>query len=186
MAAITRIFDLLVHSQETFQKDDLVCGKFNGAWRKYSTNEFIDLVNQVSRGLIAMGISKNDKVAIMSPNRPEWNICDFGIMQIGATQVPMYPTLSENDIRFILTDADIHVIFVSDNALYEKLNKVRVGLPDVKIFLFDEVAGIPTWNEVLELGKQNNAIDIYENYFQNLEADVVEEAPFAKTINIYR
>ena len=160
MATITRIFDLLVHSQETFQKDDLVSGKFNGSWRKYSTNEFIDLVNQVSRGLIAMGISKNDKVAIMSPNRPEWNICDFGIMQIGATQVPMYPTLSDNDIRFILTDADIHVIFVSDNALYEKLNKVRVGLPDVKIFLFDKVAGIPNWNEVLELGKQNSTIDL--------------------------
>ena len=160
MAAITRVFDLLARARENFQKDDLVCGKFNGTWKKYATSQFLDLVDQLSTGLLAMGVTKNDKVAVMSPNRPEWNICDFGIMQIGATQVPMYPTLSENDIRFILTDADIHLIFVSDLVLYEKLNRVRVGLPDVKLYLFDKVDGTPNWMEVCELGKKNNAIDL--------------------------
>lgn len=160
MAAITRVFDLLVHSKENFQKDDLVCGKFNGAWKKYSTNEFLELVDHVSRGLISIGISKNDKVAVMSPNRPEWNICDFGIMQTGATQVPMYPTLSENDIRFILADADIHIIFISDRLLYEKVNKVIVGLPEIKLYLFDKEDGISSWDEVCELGRKNSAIDL--------------------------
>ena len=160
MATITRVFDLLPNAKEKFQIDNLVCGKYKGSWKNYSTNQFISLVDDVSRGLISIGVAKDDKVAIMSPNRPEWNICDFGIMQIGATQVPMYPTLSENDIRFILTDADIHVIFVSDQVLYDRLNKVRAGLPDVKIYLFDELDGIANWKEVCELGAQNSAIDL--------------------------
>ena len=125
MAEITRVFDLLQLSVEKYQKDDMVAAKQNGHWEKYSTKRFVGLVNQVSTGLIASGIKKDDKIAIMSPNRPEWNICDFGIMQIGATQVPMYPTLAENDIKFILRDAEVKIVFVSDSILYEKLNSVR-------------------------------------------------------------
>jgi long-chain acyl-CoA synthetase len=112
-------------------------------------------------GLIASGIKKDDKVAIMSPNRPEWNICDFGIMQIGATQVPMYPTLSENDIKFILRDADVKIVFVSELALYEKLNNVRKtdGL-DFKIFSFDSIEGVPHLQELIEIGERAEPVDL--------------------------
>ena len=82
MAQITRVFDLLKLSREKFSKEDIVAAKRDGEWIKYSTEHFIGQVNAVSRGLIAKGIKKNDKVAIMSPNRPEWNICEFGIMQM--------------------------------------------------------------------------------------------------------
>lgn len=161
MAEITRVFDLLQLSVEKYQKDDMVAAKQNGHWEKYSTERFVGLVNQVSTGLIASGIKKDDKIAIMSPNRPEWNICDFGIMQIGATQVPMYPTLAENDIKFILRDAEVKIVFVSDSILYEKLNSVRKKEKlDLKIFSFDKIEGVPYWMELSELADRSEPIDL--------------------------
>ena len=162
--AVTRIFDLLEHCRSNFPKGDMVAGKQDGAWRRYSTDEFLGLADSVSRGLLSIGIQKDDKVAIMSANRPEWNICDFGIMQIGAAQVPMYPTLAENDIRYILRDAGVKVAFVSDQVLYEKLNKARITLQsDLKIFSFDDVPGAAAWQELIDAGKQNQQLDLQEH-----------------------
>lgn len=171
MAEITRVFDLLNLSLEKFKKEDIVVSKKNGEWVKYSTQEFVNEANYVSRGLISKGIKKDDKVAIMSPNRPEWNICDFGIMQIGATQVPMYPTLAENDIKFIAKDADIKLVFVSDKVLYDKLNKVRSrDNANFEIFSFDFIEGVPNWNEIVKLGKQNTSINL-EEYRNQIKPD---------------
>jgi long-chain acyl-CoA synthetase len=155
MAEITRVFDLLEYSLEKYPKEDMVAAKQNGIWNKYSTEKFVAQVNSVSQGLIASGIEKDNKVAIMSANRPEWNICDFAIMQIGATQVPMYPTLSESDIKFILRDADVKIVFVSELALYEKLNNVRIteGI-DFKIFSFDNIENVPHWQDLIAIGER--------------------------------
>jgi long-chain acyl-CoA synthetase len=161
MAEITRVFDLLKYCLENHPQEDMVAAKQNGTWNKYSTEKFVAQVNSVSLGLIASGIKKDDKIAIMSPNRPEWNICDFGIMQIGATQVPMYPTLAENDIKFILRDADVKIVFVSELVLYEKLNNVRKtdGL-DFKIFSFDSIEGVPHLKELIEIGEGAEPVDL--------------------------
>ena len=161
MNSISRVFDLLGHMEEKHPSGTVVASKKNGKWVHYTTKNFIQNVNDVSRGLIALGIYKDDKVAIMSANRPEWNFCDFGIMQIGATQVPMYPTLADNDIKFILKDAGIKIAFVSDKLLFDKLNKVKLeSYPDLKIYTFEEVEGASNWNEVLTLGKINSEIDL--------------------------
>jgi long-chain acyl-CoA synthetase len=171
MAEITRIFDLLQVSKEKFSKEDMVAAKLDGIWIKTSTEDFISQVDSVSRGLLAKGIQKADKVAVMAPNRPEWNICDFGIMQIGATQVPMYPTLAVNDIKFIVRDADIKIVFVSDRAIYDKINEVKIADgSDVQIYSFDKLDGIPHWLELIEAGKQNQTIDI-EDYRKEIGPD---------------
>ena len=171
MAEITRVFDLLKLSLDKFNKEDIVASKRNGEWVKYSTQEFVDEVNSISRGLISKGIKKGDKVAIMSPNRPEWNICDFGIMQMGATQVPMYPTLAENDIKFIIKDADIKLVFVSDKALFDKLNTVQTrDNASFEIFSFDPIEGTPNWKEIVSTGNQNSSIDL-EEYRKEIKPD---------------
>lgn len=151
MEEITRVFDLLEHSLNHHRKDDMVAAKRDGVWVKYATEAFVEQVNLLSLGLIARGIRKDNKVAIMSANRPEWNICDFAIMQIGATQVPMYPTLAENDIKFIIRDAEVKIVFVSDLSLYNKLNKVRTeeDIP-FEIFSFDRIEGVPYWEDLLK------------------------------------
>lgn len=161
MDTINRVFDLLAYNQNRYNSEDALAAKVDGKWVKHSSTNFIQTVDEVSRGLLKLGIKKNDKVAVMSPNRPEWNFTDFGIMQIGATQVPMYPTLSENDIKFILNDAEVKIVFVSDQFLYNKINKVKVesGL-NLSIYTFDKVADLPNWVEVQNLGKQNANIDL--------------------------
>jgi long-chain acyl-CoA synthetase len=171
MGEITRVFDLLTHSLENHRKDDMVAAKRDGSWVKYSTESFIEQVNLLSLGLIARGIKKDSKVAIMSPNRPEWNICDFGIMQIGAAQVPMYPTLAESDIKFIIRDADVKIVFVSDLSLYNKLNKVRTE-EDIafEIFSFDRIDGVPHWSDILKSGADAQFQDL-DAYRQAISPD---------------
>ncbi|RZL14546.1 MAG: long-chain fatty acid--CoA ligase, partial [Pedobacter sp.] len=95
--AITRVFDLLQYNLEKFPKDEFVSGKITGQWLHFSTKAFCDAVNALSKGLIDIGVGKESRVAVMSHNRPEWNISDFAIMQLGAYQVPLYPTLAEHD-----------------------------------------------------------------------------------------
>jgi long-chain acyl-CoA synthetase len=161
MSTINRVFDLLLHSKNKYQVNDILASKVNGEWVKYSIDDFINTANEISRGLISLDIKKDDKVAIMSPNRPEWNFCDFGIMQIGATQVPMYPTLAENDIRFILNDAEIKIIFVSDLELYQKVNVIKTEANlNLKIYTFDQVDGVEHWSVVQKLGQQHSGIDL--------------------------
>jgi long-chain acyl-CoA synthetase len=154
--AITRVFDLLPYNLEKFPKADMLAYKHDGVWAKYASQEVTDTINKVSYGLLELGIVKDDKIAIMSANRPEWNFCDFGIMQIGATQVPMYPTLSDTDIEFILKDAEVKMIFVSDKDIYNKINSIKTkAAPDLIIYTFDEVKGAKHWTEVVELGAKN-------------------------------
>lgn len=161
MSALTRVHDLLPHLQKNFKGDVLLAAKKEGKWTTYSAPAFIELIDETSRGLIASGIQKGDKVAIMSPNRPEWNICDFAIMQIGATQVPMYPTLSNQDIRFILKDAGIRLVFVAGQDLVDKLQQIKSeeGL-ELEIYSFNENESVPYWKALIEVGKNHPPIDL--------------------------
>jgi len=119
----TRTFDILTRIQDKFaDKTDVVAGKENGKWRKYNIQEYIDNCNWVSYALLSLGIKKGDKVAIISNNRPEWNFADFGISQIGAIGVPIYPTISSEEYTYILAHAEPKIIFISDKSLYEKSN----------------------------------------------------------------
>lgn len=171
METTNRVFDLLKFNKEKYNSRDILASKVKGNWEKYSIDDFISYADDVSRGLLKLGIKKDDKVAIMSPNRPEWNFCDFGIMQIGAAQVPMYPTLSEKDINFILKDAEVKLIFVADKALLEKIEKVKREFSlDLSIYSFDKVDGVAHWTDVQKLGKQNSSLDL-EPHKSAIKAD---------------
>lgn len=158
---ITRVFDLLPYNLETYPQTDMLACKHGQSWKKYGSQEVRIIVDQLSCGLLSLGIKKGDKVAIMSANCPEWNFCDFAIMQIGATQVPMYPTLPEADIRFILKDASVKIIFVSTKELYVKLLKARTDLQaDLEIYTFDNLTDASHWSEVVEAGKKDAHVDL--------------------------
>ena len=109
---ITRLFDLLPNYKEVNpnQPTALAC-KRQGKWIHYSIDDYIEQVNYVSAGLLSLGVKKDDKIAIISSNRPEYNILDMGIMQIGAVPVPIYPTISESDYQYILNHAEITYVF---------------------------------------------------------------------------
>ncbi|MDF7814615.1 long-chain fatty acid--CoA ligase [Hymenobacter sp. YC55] len=159
---IRRTFDILPHLQQEYNKPDCFASKINGEWTPMSTDEVAAQVNLVSLGLLQLGIGKNDKVAIIAMNRPEWMLADFAISQLGATSVPMYPSITVEDYKYIFTDAGVKAIFVSDQKLLDKVREATQGLniPAENVFSFDKLPGARHFSELLELGKKGNPADL--------------------------
>lgn len=119
---VKRLFDVLHYQKENYPQQVAMATIKDGNWWKISTDELINLSNNMSLGLLKLGIQKGDKVAVVTTaNRTEWNICDQGIGQIGAINVPLYPTISEKDYEYILNHAEAKICIVSDAKLYEKV-----------------------------------------------------------------
>jgi long-chain acyl-CoA synthetase len=163
MIKITRLFDFPYHQLENYNKPDALVTKQDGVWVKTSTQEYINKANAVSRALLRMGIRKNDKIAIISSNnRTEWHIMDTGILQTGAQNVPIYPTITEEDYQYILNHSEAMYVFVSDIEVFNKVNNIRANVPSLKeIFSFNKIEGCKNWNEVLQLGEDtSNQADV--------------------------
>jgi len=159
---VRRSFDILTNQLDKFPKPDALAAKINGQYQPLSSQQVQDQANLVSLGLLKLGLKKDDKVAIISMNRPEWLLADFGIAQIGGTSVPMYPSITVEDYKYIFTDAGVRAVFVSDKHLYDKVKEATAGL-DIQaenVFTFDKVAGARHFSELLELGKQGNPADL--------------------------
>ena len=125
---VKRIFDLLSNYVEKFPNQAVaLAGKKNGEWRKYGIQEYIECVDKLSYAFIELGIRKEDKVAMILNNRPEWNMIDMAINQVGAISVPIYPTISEEDYRFILKDCEAKMVITDGLAV---MNKITNVLPD--------------------------------------------------------
>ena len=107
MQNVTRLFDFPYHQLEKYPLDKALVTKYDGKWVATSTQEYIDKANAISRGLLRMGVKPNDKIAVISmTNRSEWSILDVGILQIGAQNVPIYPTISEEDYEYVLNHSE--------------------------------------------------------------------------------
>ena len=151
---ITRTFDILPHALQNHPFDDCLAAKENGKWKKYSTQEFSDKVNQMSNALIELGVKPGDKIASINNNRPEWNILNYAVSQVGAILCPMYPTISSKDYVFIFNHSEVAFVFVSDKEILDKVLKAKESSPEIKdIFTFDQIEGAKHWTEVLNLGK---------------------------------
>ena len=157
MEDVTRLFDILPHYAESFKpKDDVLAGKDNGNWIKYSIKDYISHADNISYGLLQLGIKPGDNVATISGSRPEWNLVDMGIQQAGAIHVPIYPTISENDYKYILEHADVKVIFVSGRDTYRKIEHLVPELKGViAVYAFKETEGVKHLDELIKLGKSN-------------------------------
>ncbi len=165
MSEITRLFDFPYYQLKNHPLSDALVTKHNGTWEKTSTQEYINKANAVSRALLKLGVQKNQKIGIISStNRTEWNIMDVGILQTGAQNVPIYPTISETDYQFILNHSESVYCFVSDKEVFDKLNAVKHNISTLKeIYSFDEIPGCKNWKELLELGAdQSNQNEVEE------------------------
>jgi long-chain acyl-CoA synthetase len=146
----TRLFDFYDYQLKHFPKEDALAGKVNGKWEKYSTQEVIDTANALSTGLMEKGIKPGDKIAIISNNRPEWVITDLAILQIGAINVPIYPTISDDDYAFIFNDSEVKIVFVSDDELLEKAELAKGKSPSVEaIYAFEDLKKTESWKTLL-------------------------------------
>lgn len=153
----TRLFECLDYQLEKNPLPDMFAAKEGGSWKKYSTSEVNDLVNQLATGLMELGISANDmsvegrdKVAIISKNRPEWLMVDLAVQKIGGTLAPIYPTINVNELEFILKDSQAKVIFVNDEELFLKVKSIKDHVPSLRhIFTFEHVPNAVYWKDCL-------------------------------------
>jgi long-chain acyl-CoA synthetase len=153
MKPITRLFDFAYYQLETHNLDAALVSKKEGEWIKTSSKEYIDKANALSRALLKMGVQKDDKIAVISTtNRTEWCIVDVGVLQVGAQNIPIYPTISSDDYEYVLNHSEAVYCFVSDQEVYDKVLKVKGNTKLKNVFSFDEIEGCEHYSTLLELG----------------------------------
>lgn len=159
---VSRLFDFAYYAQETYNLDKTFVSKYAGTWIPTSGDDYIKNANAFSRGLLRLGVKPNDKIAVISTNnRTEWNIVDIGILQLGAQNVPIYPTISKEDYEYILNHSEAVYCFASDQMIVDKLNQIKKNTQLKEVFTFDDIKGERSWKEVLELGKdQSNQSEV--------------------------
>ena len=155
---VTRIFDLLPRYKQVFKsKEDALSGKEDGKWVKYSIDQYIGAANNISYAFLKLGIKKGDKIATITSNRPEWNFLDMGILQTGAIHVPIYPTISESDYKYILKHAEVKFVFVAGKELLGKINHILPEIPSLEgVYTFRKTDGAKYLGEMIEMGKSNS------------------------------
>ncbi|OUS01953.1 long-chain fatty acid--CoA ligase [Flavobacteriales bacterium 33_180_T64] len=157
MTEITRLFDFPYYQLEVHNLDAALVTKYDGKWVKTSTKEYLDKANAVSRALLKLGIQKNDKIAVISStNRTEWNIMDIGILQTGAQNIPIYPTICAEDYEYVLNHSDSIYCFVSDAEVLEKVRKVQANTKIKEVYSFDHIEGCKHYSELFTLGEDES------------------------------
>lgn len=159
-----RLFDFLYHQQDHFPQDKMICRKKGKEWSYRSTQETIQVVNQLSTGLINLGIQKGDKIAIVvEQNRPEWLIVDLAVQQTGAILVPVYPTISEQDYAYIFKEAEVKICFTDAGELLDKMVRLQKKLDSFEqVYCLDPGPKAPFWEDLLTKVQQK-VLDEHKN-----------------------
>ncbi len=171
--SVTRLFDLLdVYRDKYPSKSDALLKRKAGKWHAYSSTDYIGYSKAISLGLLSLGVGKGVKVATIMLNSPEWNFFDMGIMQVGAVQVPIYPTVSDDNYCYILNDSNAEYLIVSNSAVYNRVKNICSGIASLKgIYSIEKVKGIKHWQELLELGMNHPNPDLLEEIKAGIQPD---------------
>ena len=173
MDGVTRIFDLLeLYRGKYAAREAVFAGKHGETWQNISAADYSRISDQVSSALLALGVTKGTKVATIMNNCPEWNFLDMGLMQIGAVQVPIYPTICNDHFAYIFDHADIEYVFLYDENIYHCLSRILPDFPAIKeVFSIRKIEGVKHWNQFLALGKEQTNTDKIRSISQQIQAD---------------
>ncbi|MDR2835851.1 MAG: long-chain fatty acid--CoA ligase [Bacteroidales bacterium] len=154
---ITRLFDILTKYEADYPNLKVaLSGKQNGQWVEYSPQQYIEIANNLSYAFIKLGIEVGDKIAIISGNRPEWNMIDMAIMQIGAISVPIYPTISEKDYDFIFNNCEAKIAVIEGSEVTHKIQNILPNTPNLKhVYTFVNRDVFSYLEQLTDLGKEN-------------------------------
>jgi long-chain acyl-CoA synthetase len=134
-----------------------VRAKRDGNWIELSYRELADRVQDLSLGLLELGVRPGDRVAILSENRPEWAIADYACLTARCTDVPIYPTLPTKQVEYNLCDSGAVAIFVSTRRQLEKVQELRLRVPGLRhVIAFEEDAmgsGVVSLDQVCARGR---------------------------------
>ena len=172
MTNISRLFDFPYYQLETHNLDAALVSKKDGEWIETSTKEYLDKANALSRALLKLGVQKDDKIAVISTtNRTEWCIVDIGVLQVGAQNIPIYPTISSEDYEYVLNHSGATYCFVSDEEVLRKVLKVKANTQLKEVYCFDEIQDCKNYKELLDLGKDTSN----QNDVETRKSEVVED-----------
>ncbi len=157
MESVKRLFDILAfHQAHYLPKEDVLAGKEDGKWKKYSIDQYISIVDDLSYGFLKLGVKRGDNIATITPNRPEWNFVDMALLQIGAVHVPIYPTISESDYKYILAHAEIKIVFINGQDIYRKIEHIVPEISSIQgVYSFKDCTGVTHYTEIIKAGREN-------------------------------
>ena len=153
---VRTIADLPFHVMGRFQKPLMIGQARGGAIQGMSSKEVFERVRDLSLGLSAIGLSRRDRIAVISESRPEWMLTDLAVVTAGAVTVPVYPTLSAAQARYILQDCGARIAVVSTRAQLEKIQEVRHQLPSLEAVVVMEAESGTSSPSVLTLDELAN------------------------------
>jgi long-chain acyl-CoA synthetase len=153
MIDISRTFDILSYNEKHQPLDKALSIKRNGQWESFSTKEYRQKVNQISYALMEMGFKKGDKIATVISNAPEWNFIDFGISQLGAVHVGIYPTISVIEYEHILSHSEAKLLIVSSKELFDKINPIAQKTESIReVISIEKIGGVKNYEDLLKVG----------------------------------
>jgi long-chain acyl-CoA synthetase len=155
---IKRVFDILDKLKVYAPKNDIINAKentsFGKKWVSYSVDDFVNNANYVSQALLQLGLEQGEKIAIMAGNMPNWNFVDYGSQQVNMPTAPIFPTISNDDLKFILNHCEAKIIFISDKVCLQKIETIKNELQFLKhIVSFSSLEGTTSFSELILLGK---------------------------------
>lgn len=151
-----RLFDIVVNQANIRPNSAMLGYKDGGTWHTLSCKEVLTLSEQFADGLISLGV-KNDileveqqeKIALVSPNRPEWVITDLAVQQTGGILTPIYPTISPTEFAYILNEAEVEKIIFADLEMYERFKEAIPNIPTVKhLISLEPIEGVLYWKDL--------------------------------------
>lgn len=164
----TRLFDYLDYQKKNYPLEKAFGSNLSGDWKFYSTDDMLNKSMQLASGMLDQGIQKGDKVGVVAyVNRPEWIVAELACQYLGVISVPLYPTISPTEYEYILEEAEVKMVFLGGEDLYEKVTKAQPNVPALKhIYAFDKVDGRPHWEEIMN-----------KNNFDKINASKAEVKP---------
>jgi long-chain acyl-CoA synthetase len=165
---ITTLNELFLKAVAKHSKPDCFLFKSEGQYQGVSSQEALRKVAALGSLLTRLGVERGDRVAILSENRVEWALTDYALLGLGAIPVPIYTTLLEPDIEYILRDSGAKGIVLATEPQLAKIMNVRPHLPDLKFVLAMDCAklqgtGAECWEGsiALEMGLMTNAVELF-------------------------
>ena len=169
---LERVFDILEHLKTYAPKQDLLNAKVNKQWQAHSLDAFVAATQQVASALLHLGLEPGDNIAIMASNMPQWNFVDFACQQVAMPTAPIYPTISNEDLTFILNHCEAKIIFISDKNIYQKIVAVKDKLLHLQhIYSFSEIDAVPHFDTLLALGKTHLNLSAIEEIKSSVKPD---------------
>jgi len=154
-----RLFDLVEYAHQHYSfKDDLLAGKYRSEWKKFNSSDFVRYTQQISCAFLSLlGSRKGGRIVTIINNRPEWLMIDMAIMQAGFVHVPVYPTISKDDYKFILGHCEPTALIVSDKSVYEKIKSILPNTSVQYVFSLVPIDNTISWDQLLKIGEEQES-----------------------------